>query len=170
MDYCRACGAEVKDGVQRCPQCGSPIDSFGDPGSPASDDVLLHEIWDLAKSGEVIDAIKRYREATGSDLRTAKDAVDRMLASGGVSGHALPQRPPVEHLEAEILDIAQNQGKIAAIKRYREAQHCGLKDAKEAVESLLDEHGVQARAGGGCATVLLFAVAFGTGARCCWGW
>ena len=118
----------------------------------------------------MIDAIKRYREATGSDLRTAKDAVDRMLASGGVSGHALPQRPPVEHLEAEILDIAQNQGKIAAIKRYREAQHCGLKDAKEAVEALLDERGVQARAGGGCATVLLFAVAFGTGARCCWGW
>ncbi|MEZ6054201.1 MAG: zinc ribbon domain-containing protein [Planctomycetaceae bacterium] len=108
MDYCRACGAEVKDGVQRCPQCGSPIDSFGDPDSPASDDVLLHEIWDLAKSGEVIDAIKRYREATGSDLRTAKDAVDRMLASGGVSGHALPQRPPVEHLEAEILDIAES--------------------------------------------------------------
>ena len=35
---------------------------------------------------------------------------------------------------------------------------------------VLDERGVQARAGGGCATVLLFAVAFGTGARCCWGW
>lgn len=170
MDYCRACGAEVKAGVQRCPQCGSPIDSFGDSSSAADDDGLLHEVSDLAKSGAVIEAVKRYREATGCDLRTAREAVDRMLASGGVAGHALPQRPAVEHLEAEVLTIAQNQGKIAAIKRYREAQQCGLKEAKEAIEALLDQHGVKAHAGAGCASVLLFAVAIGAGTGCLWSW
>lgn len=168
MDYCRACGAEVKDGVQRCPQCGSPMDSFGDSGSSDDDDALLNEVWDLAKSGAIVEAVKRYRESTGCDLRTAKDAIDRMIATGGVAGHALPQSPPTEHLEAEILDIAKNQGKIAAIKRYREARGCGLKDAKEAVDSILAEHGVTARTGTGCATVLLFAIGVGFG--CSWGW
>ena len=39
----------------------------------------LAEIMPLIRQGNKIEAIKRYRELTGSDLRTAKEAVDRML-------------------------------------------------------------------------------------------
>ncbi len=166
MDYCRACGSEVDDDVPLCPQCGTPMDPFAEPPSPHVDEGLLQEVWELARRGSVIDAIKAYRAATGCDLRTAKEAVDRMLASGGTTGHALPERLLIEPLEAEILRLAGSQGKIAAIKRYREAQQCGLKDAKEAVEVLLAEHGVPPRAGSGCASALLLAVTVGVG----WWW
>ncbi len=167
MDYCRACGAEVESGVPLCPQCGSPMDSFAEPPSPDVDEAVLREVWEMARQGSVIDAIKRYREATGCDLLTAKLAVDGLLASGGAGDKFLSQRQPMEHLEAEILDLARNQGKIPAIKRYREAQVCGLKEAKVAVEAMLAEHGVQPHAGSGCAGVLLLAVAVGAG--CWWG-
>ena len=161
MDYCRACGAEVGDGVPLCPQCGSPIDSFADPKSVEDDEALLREVWEIARTEGVISAVKRYREATGSDLAAAKRAVDSLLTTGGAGDQFLAQRQPMEHLEAEVLDIARQQGKIAAIKRYREAQVCGLKEAKEAVEAMLTEHGVEPRAGSGCASVLLLAILFG---------
>ncbi len=167
MDYCRACGSEVDDGVPLCPQCGSPLDTFAEPPSPQVDEVLLREVWELARRGSVIEAIKRYREATGCDLMTAKSVVDGLLASGGVGDRFLSRRQPMEHLEAEVLDLARNQGKIAAIKRYRDAQVCGLKEAKDAVEALLVEHGVEPRSGSGCASVLLLGVAVGFG--CWWG-
>jgi ribosomal protein L7/L12 len=40
---------------------------------------VLAEIMPLIRQGNKIAAIKRYRELTGSDLRTAKEAVERML-------------------------------------------------------------------------------------------
>jgi ribosomal protein L7/L12 len=40
---------------------------------------VLAEIMPLIMQGNKIEAIKRYRELTGSDLRTAKEAVERML-------------------------------------------------------------------------------------------
>lgn len=39
------------------------------------------QIRDLLASGKKIEAIKAYREATGADLKTAKDAVDAMEES-----------------------------------------------------------------------------------------
>lgn len=59
-----------------------------------------------------------------------------------------------ESLEAQVLAIAGTTGKIAAIKYYREKTGAGLKDAKQAVEQLLDQHNVKAASG--CA--VLFAV------------
>jgi hypothetical protein len=40
---------------------------------------VLAEIMPLIRRGNKIEAIKRYRELTGSDLRTAKEVVDKML-------------------------------------------------------------------------------------------
>jgi ribosomal protein L7/L12 len=40
---------------------------------------VLAEIMPLIMQGNKLEAIKRYRELTGSDLRTAKEAVERML-------------------------------------------------------------------------------------------
>jgi hypothetical protein len=40
---------------------------------------VLAEIMPLIRRGNKIEAIKRYRELTGSDLRTAKEVVDKIL-------------------------------------------------------------------------------------------
>jgi hypothetical protein len=58
------------------------------------------------------------------------------------------------------VQIAAQSGKIAAIKRYREATNASLKDAKDAVESLMHRYQVRSPAGkSGCAGVLLLCAA-----------
>jgi ribosomal protein L7/L12 len=46
---------------------------------PPKGDGVDEEILALVRAGNKIDAIKRYREATGADLGTAKAAVDQMI-------------------------------------------------------------------------------------------
>jgi ribosomal protein L7/L12 len=157
MDYCRSCGSEVKAGTYQCPSCGTLIDEFGPAQAHSSDEILNQEIRALVRSDGMIAAVKRYREATGCDLKTARDAVERLMVRGD------HPRPPVEHVEAEVLAIAQTHGEIAAIKRYREATGCGLAKAKQAVEGLMQEHGVRPVEPGGCAGVLLLLLGVGFG-------
>ena len=57
--------------------------------------------------------------------------------------------------EEQVLSLMRQGHKIEAIKVYRAATNCGLKDAKDAVESLAAKHGIVAR-GAGCASVILF--------------
>jgi ribosomal protein L7/L12 len=44
------------------------------------EDPRLEEVTRLLRAGKRIEAVKVYREATGSGLKEAKDAVDRMAA------------------------------------------------------------------------------------------
>lgn len=64
-------------------------------------------------------------------------------------------RPPPGTLEAEVVELAATRGKIDAIKRYRQARNTSLKDAKEAVERLMDQYKVGANGRSGCAGLLL---------------
>lgn len=67
--------------------------------------------------------------------------------------------PAPGSLEAEVLQIAARGNKIEAIKRYREGTKASLKDAKDAVESLMDRYQVRSRTGkSGCAGVLLLCL------------
>lgn len=141
--------------------------SLGD-SSEGADQALLLEVWELARQGNMIGAIKRYREETGCDLVTAKGVVEGLLATPGANEAFLSQGVEPESLDAEILEIASTAGKIAAIKRYREAHHCGLKDAKDKVEAILARHGVQPSAGPGCAGMVLLMVVVGLGCWWCW--
>ena len=50
----------------------------------AQDD-MVREILSLVRGGKEIDAIKLYRVRTGSDLGSAKEAVDRMKAEQGLA-------------------------------------------------------------------------------------
>jgi ribosomal protein L7/L12 len=67
--------AEAKEAVELI-EAGKPPK----PGEPASlgDDQALQEVSSLVRQGRKIEAIKRYREATGLGLKEAKDAVDAL--------------------------------------------------------------------------------------------
>lgn len=107
-----------------------------------------------------IDAIKTYREATGVDLATAKEAVDKMLAQNSAPvrstwdntswDNSQPFTPqtfsPPEYqgfnpsrlnpsLSQEARQLVQAKQKIQAIKLVREQTGLGLKDAKDLVEA-----------------------------------
>lgn len=66
----------------------------------------------------------------------------------------------------EIVSALADGNKIEAIKLYREASGVGLKDAKDAVEALIpklvekepEKYEKISKSGGGCASLIVFAL------------
>ena len=59
-----------------CPACGVSLNASENDGA----DEFVARIVECLKSGSKIEAIKLYRERSGTDLRTAKDAVEEIAA------------------------------------------------------------------------------------------
>lgn len=106
----------------------------------ASSEELEAEVLHLLTTQGKIQAIKFYREQTGIGLTEAKEAVEAIEAN-----HPHNLRPGQQYetdfespddLEVEVLHILAAQGKIQAIKFYREQTGMGLKEAKETVEAI----------------------------------
>jgi ribosomal protein L7/L12 len=93
------------------------------------------QIKELVAKGQKVAAVKLYREMTGVGLAEAKDAVEALQ-----SGESLIIPTPViigepdPFLENRIKRLLAERKKIEAVKVYREAYKCGLKDAKDAVD------------------------------------
>ncbi len=83
----------------------------------------------LASDDRIL-AIKRYREEQGVGLREAKAAVDRMALARRMEALSAVVASPA------IADALARGDRILAIKRYREEQGVGLREAKEAVDQL----------------------------------
>jgi ribosomal protein L7/L12 len=79
-----------------------------------------------------------------------------------VVGSGAPDVPPGS-LEDRVLALLKQGRKIEAIKVYRTERHCGLKDAKDAVEALGRQHGVKT-SGSGCAGVVVALALLGASA------
>lgn len=90
-------------------------------------------VQDLLRSGQKIEAIKRYRELTGVGLKEAKDAVEAMERGEEVP---VARAPAVSAPAASVQDLLRSGRKIEAIKLYREQSGLGLKEAKDAVEAM----------------------------------
>ncbi|MCK9606639.1 MAG: ribosomal protein L7/L12 [Methylomonas sp.] len=88
-----------------------------------------------ANAGNLLEAIKQVREETGLGLKEAKEMVDAYLRHG----HAASPTG-ISHTEMPVAAMLalKNGLLIEAIKHYREHNHCGLKDAKQAVERHID--------------------------------
>lgn len=92
----------------------------------------------MLAAGRKIEAIKRYREATGADLAEAKRAVEAIEQGGSLPEGSIGDSAD----EPEILALLRQGRKIEAIRHYRETNRSDLKTAKEAVEALAARHGI----------------------------
>lgn len=154
---CTFCDAMNPKLQRNCISCGAELPGAAEIALP--DNVSLEaEILQLLRDQGKIAAVKRLREATGSGLAEAKQAVEMIEVGGTTSVPA-----PATGTEAAVLDIVRSQGKIAAIKRYRELTGCGLREAKSAVEGLMARTGIQAPAGAGCSTSAILTLCLLTG-------
>ena len=93
------------------------------------------QIRELITREQKIAAIKIYREATGSSLKDAKDTIDAIEMDVRVNFPAnalVGELDPI--LENRIKQLLAERKKIEAVKLYREAYNCGLKEAKDAVD------------------------------------
>ncbi|RKH89476.1 hypothetical protein D7Y21_10445 [Corallococcus sp. AB045] len=91
---------------------------------------------ELIESGQMINAIKLYRQIHGCGLKEAKDAVEAMR-DGRAPMESLARRevsgPDVnDAIERAVRD----NNLIQAIKLYRDQHGVGLKEAKDAVEAM----------------------------------
>lgn len=101
------------------------------PANPNATAADLFAIVSLIKEGKNIEAIKQYRELTGSSLTEAKVTLDRM-----VSFKVVPKNP-ADAGALEAVHALVRQGKtLDAIKLFRETFGVGLKEAKEAVDAM----------------------------------
>ena len=90
----------------------------------------------------------RHCSACGAPLDSDPSAEERDAATDG------PATVDAEQDE-ELVELLRSRQKIAAIKLYREQAGCGLKEAKEYVESLAVQRGIESQSSG-CAGMLLF--------------
>jgi len=153
MPTCSFCDASVPATATRCPSCGAEQPERGPIASPALED----ELCALIQQGAAIPAIKRYREVTGAGLAEAKRAVDALIESGSFSSTSNSSRGATQNLESDVLSVLSREGKIAAIKLYRDRTKVPLNEAKAAVEEIAARHGIAAK-GGGCAGMVFMAV------------
>ena len=98
------------------------------------------QIRELISDGNKIAAIKLYRETTNLGLKESKDAVEAMERGKAVNFPAPAQVGELDpFLENRIKRLLSERKKIEAVKIYREAYNCGLKDAKDAVDIIQAE-------------------------------
>ena len=113
------------------------------------------EIRRLMESGNKILAIKRYREETGVGLAEAKSAVESLEEGEACTKPVQPDDP---HVTSEIVTLLSHGEKIKAIKLYRQQFRVGLKEAKDAVESIGEQNGIPPSSGYGCLGVVLLGI------------
>jgi ribosomal protein L7/L12 len=96
------------------------------------------QIRELLAREQKIAAVKLYRELTGVGLKEAKDSVEAIQRGEPV--YSPPSTQPTWGndlvLEDQIKQLLAKRQKIQAVKIYREAYNCGLKDAKDAVDAI----------------------------------
>ena len=104
--------------------------------------------------GRKIEAIKRYREATGAGLAAAKEAVEALERD----------EPPAENercdssLETTVVWLLQAGRTLEAVKLYRKQAGVGLKEARDAVEAIAAQRGIVAPSASGCLGVVLLLI------------
>jgi len=146
MPKCRCCDYDVHPSIGQCPQCGASLDK------PTAD--LEQQVRTLLGQGQMIAAVKLYKDQTGLGLAEAKQAVEAMQAG------AAPASPPGigGDLEAELLGLLRRGDKLEAVKLYRDRMGVSLLEAKQAVESLAASQGLTPQRAG-CLGVMLAVVA-----------
>lgn len=132
---------EAKDMVEAFER-GGVLPGKISPEAPAQSQAVPQDvetqIIELLQSGNKIEAIKVYRGATGEGLKESKDAVEAFERGEPLllSGEPVAPSPSLQSLNEQVRLLLQQNKKIEAIKVYREATGCGLKEAKDAVEAI----------------------------------
>ena len=96
---------------------------------------LPPQVLDAIRSGKTIDAIRLLREATGMDLKSAKDLIDAH-ARGAAASVSYTQSPGgAKTVPASVVEALQQGRTVDAIKLLREHDGLGLKEAKAWIDA-----------------------------------
>ena len=96
---------------------------------------VLPKVLAAMDRGNKVEAIQLLREATGLGLKEAKDAVERMEAGGSL---VIAQKATKATGSEGVASALRQGNKLEAIRLYREQKGVGLKEAKDAIEAMLE--------------------------------
>jgi len=121
------------------------------------------EIIEALQTDRKIEAIKLYRNVTGSDLLGANtfiESLQQTLTTGEIregDGSSLS-----DEQRQKIVQQLQAGNKIAAVKLLRDTTGTNLRQAKDVVEAIGREQGIEPGMKSGCSAAMLalLAVAF----------
>lgn len=140
---CPSCGAALEyDGTSSIVRCRYCKNIALVPGLPEAQEATprasLDEVRRLAQNGNLIEAVRRYRELYGAGLKEAKEAVDALAAGKVVEVHRVFSGPLNTEETSRVLDevkeLLQSGNKIAAIKHYREVDDVSMAQARDVVD------------------------------------
>ena len=87
MKPCSACGKMTSETARLCEHCGAPVIAVSK--SDGTTDGLSHEVEQqllrLVQEGQMISAIKLYREHTSCGLKEAKEFIDSLAMRHGIA-------------------------------------------------------------------------------------
>lgn len=171
---CPECGKEISDKALSCPNCGNPINQQSQQEEylccPKCGSRELHAEHKGFSGGKALaGAIVTGGIGLLAGTIGSKDTQITCLKCGNKfnAGEARIVRPNknVNEEESQIIEITQSQGKLTAVKWYMDRYNCGLKDAKDAVEAVLENNNITLSASGnGCSIIVLIGISLTLGA------
>lgn len=163
---CSECGKEVSDKATNCPNCGNPICEIKEeylccPKCKSKD---LHSEHKGFSGGKALAGVV-LTGGVGLLAGTigSRDVQITCLKCGNKfkAGDALVIKPKIESdnsLDEKLIEIIENENKLAAVKFYKESERVGIAEAKRYVDNLAETKGIISRNNGGCAGVVLLFI------------
>lgn len=178
MISCPECGKEISDKALSCPHCGNPMNQQNQQEEylccPKCGSRELHAEHKGFSGGKALaGALVTGGIGLLAGTIGSRDTQITCLKCGNKfkAGEAKVVRnnPNVDVDEAEVLNIVNSQGKLSAVKWYKETYNLGLAEAKDAVDSICAKHNVGGNVGGdtsgtGCSIIVLIGISITLGA------
>lgn len=180
---CPECGKEISDKALSCPNCGNPMNQQTQQQEeylccPKCSSRELHAEHKGFSGGKALaGAILTGGIGLLAGTIGSKDTQITCLKCGNKfkAGEAMvrktngkPNDDNVSEEEAMIIGIIQSQGKISAVKWYKEKYNCGLREAKDAVDDIAAKHITDltsaSASGSGCSIIVLIGISITLGA------
>jgi len=131
--------AELRSPAHSAPQVPASIERFGDVSQLGA---RVLEILELARRGQKLHAIQRFRETFGGGLKEARDAVEALERGESIelkrietTNEARAGSVAPDEFARRIRELLEAGKKIEAIKIYRQATNAGLKESKDAIDA-----------------------------------
>lgn len=175
---CPECGKEISDKAAACPNCGNPMNQQTQQEEylccPNCGSRELHAEHKGFSGGKALaGALVTGGIGLLAGTIGSRDTQITCLKCGNKfkAGEAMVRRPndnSVPEEESMIVSIIQSQGKISAVKWFKEKYNCGLKEAKDAVDDIAAKHITEitsgAASGSGCSIIILIGISITLGA------
>ncbi len=176
---CPECGKEISDKALSCPNCGNPMNQQTQQQEeylccPKCGSRELHAEHKGFSGGKALaGAILTGGIGLLAGTIGSKDTQITCLKCGNKfkAGEAMVRKPNYDNVseeEAMIIGIIQSQGKLSAIKWYKEKYNCGLREAKDAVDDIAAKHITDltsaSASGSGCSIIILIGISITLGA------